>query len=328
MLSPYDDLFVHQTHQPLEIVASADPGWQEAAYFNCHDASGRLSALCGLDVFPNNQFAVAWLLVELDGEHYASYQTGPLGPWREELAVGPLRFTALEPMKRWRLELRDDANGIEGSLEFEARFPAYHFRPIRLEQAGMVVFDQSYFNQAGRYHGSLRVKQEHFTGLQGLRARRWGPNIPDRLPFYNWISLPLADRNITVWQFETPEGEILYCDGAVSHADGRVTPITRMDHQWELAPGARHPRRVAATLHLADGSTLDLESRERGTHFLGALPLHWSDGVPGQRAHAEANGLSIESCSEFSVGGEKAIGIYDTFCRQGYARYGLPSLCA
>ena len=46
------------------------------------------------------------------------------------------------------------------------------------------------------------------------------------------------------------------------------------------------------------------------------------------RAHAEANGLSIESCSEFSVGGEKAIGIYDTFCRQGYARYGLPSLGA
>ncbi|MFN8627295.1 MAG: hypothetical protein U0587_15090 [Candidatus Binatia bacterium] len=326
MLNMYDDYLVHQTSKPLSEVASADPNWQEALYFNIQDGTGTFSAICGLDVFPNAHYAAAWLVALHDGQHYAYLYAGPLGNWREELAAGTLAFSIVEPMRRWRLRLADEANGIHAALEFEARYPAYHFRPIRCEQAGEVVFDQSYYNQGGTYRGTMTVGDKTFTGLSGVRARRWGSLIMPRIPFYNWVSIPLPSRCIAAWQFESPAGEVLYCDGAVTSAGGEITPITRMDHEWTLAPGTRHPMRVGLVLSLVSGETLRVDCRERGTHFVGALPARWSDADAAARVFAESNAYSIEACSEFTVGAERAIGIYDVVSRSGYDRYGLAPL--
>lgn len=326
MLSRLDDCFAHQTSRPLNELASSSPLWQEALYFNLHDQQGLCSAIGGLDVFPNGQFAVAWLMVEVAGEHFTSFQAGPAGNWRDELGVGPLRFAVLEPMKRWRMELHDEANRIHGMLEFTARFAPVHFRPIHLEQGGETIFDQSYFNQIGRYEGELTVGDRTFSGFSGLRARRWGIIDAAKLPYYNWISLPLGEGGIVAWQFESPAGEILYCDGAVISAGGSTTRIARIDHAWELSAGERHPHRVAATLALADGSSLPLRCRRLGTHHVGAMPPRWSDTAPAERAYAEANATSIELCGEFTVGDETAVGFYDVATRRGYARYGLEPL--
>ncbi|QDX79943.1 hypothetical protein B9N43_00950 [Denitratisoma sp. DHT3] len=327
MLSRLDDHFAHQNNRPLDELDSRDPFWQEALYFNLHTPDGRCSAIGGLDVFPNSGFAAAWLMVEVAGTHCVNFQTGPIDAnWRDEMGVGPLRFQVIEPMQRWRLSLRDEANGIQGELEFEARFAPVHFRPIRLEAGGEVVFDQSYFNQIGRFHGTLSVGDQTFSGFSGLRARRWGVINAQKLPFYNWISLPLAEGAIVAWQFETPEGEILYCDGALIRGDGSRTAIVRLDHQWDLPAGNRHPTRVDVVLHLADGGTLPLSCRQLATHHVGAMPPRWSDAVPVERAYAETGASSIELVGEFAVAGETAVGIYDIASRPGYRRYGLPAL--
>ncbi len=326
MLNKYDDYLIHQTSKPLAEVASEDPNWQEAAYFNIHDGTGEFSAICGLDVFPIAQYAAAWLIVTHRGEHYAYLQAAPLANWREELSVGTLAFSIVEPMRRWHLQLADEANGISAVLDFEAQYPAYHFRPIRCEQAGEVVFDQSYYNQAGVYHGTVKIGERVFGGLRGLRARRWGALVMPRIPFYNWVSIPFPSRYITAWQFESYEGEVLYCDGAVVTKDGDINSISRIDHEWTLAPGARHPTRVGLVLSLASGESVHVECRELGTHFVGALPGHWSESDPAARALAEANAYSIEACCEFAVGAERAIGIYDVISRPGYRRYGLAPL--
>lgn len=318
MLNPIDDCFGHQNED-----TSAAPFWQEALYFNLHDPSGRCSAIGGLDVFPNTGLAVAWLMLELDGEHFVNFQVGPPGDWRDDMNIGPLRFQMIEPMQRWRLELHDEANQIHGDLEFEARFAPTEFRPISLERDGEVVFNQAYFNQIGRFHGSLSVGDQTFSDFNGLRARRWGELNTQKLPNYNWLSLPLARGGIVAWQFESPEGEILYCDGAVIGEDGGRTAITRMDHQWELRDGERHPTRVDLMLFLADGTTLAVQCCKLATHHVGAMPPRWSDATPEERAYAEANASSIELCAEFTVHGETAIGFYDVTTSQGCRRYGL-----
>lgn len=326
MLNRLDDYFVHQGNRPLDEATGSGALWQEALYFNLHSADGRCSAIGGLDVFPNSGFAVAWLMVERDGGHFATFQTGGLGNWRDELGVGALRFQVIEPLRRWRLSLADEANGIHGELEFEAGSAPTHFRPIRLDDGHEVVLEQSYFNQLGRFHGSLRVAGQTFSGFRGLRARRWGVIDSQRLPFYNWMSVPLSDGGIVAWQFETPDGEVLYCDGARLHDDGRSTAIVRLDHHWELGAGARHPHRLDAVLHLADGTTLPLRFRTQATHHVGAVPPHWSDAVAAERDYAEAAASSIELVGEFTVAGETAIGIYDVATRRGYRRYALPAL--
>ena len=326
MLSTCDDYLMHQTNKPLAEVASDDPNWQEAIYFNIHDRTGQFSAICGLDVFPNAQYAAAWLITLHAGQHYAYLHAGPLGNWREELGAGTLSFSIVEPMRRWRLQLADEANGIHAALDFEARCPAYHFRPIRCEQAGEVVFDQAYYNQAGVYRGTFAVGNHRFTDLWGLRARRWGTLVMPRIPFYNWVSIPLPSRCITAWQFESYEGEILYCDGAVVTEGGETAPITRIAHEWTLPPGSRHPTRAGLVLSLASGDAVRVDCRELGTHFVGAMPGRWSDADPAARAFAEANAYSIEACCEFTVGAERAIGIFDVVSRAGYRRYGLAPL--
>lgn len=328
MLSRLDDYFTHQNNRPLGELASQDSLWQEALYFNLHTPDSRCSAVGGLDVFPNSGFAAAWLMVEKDGEHFVNFQTGQAGDWRDEMGVGPLRFQVIEPMQRWRLSLQDEANGIQGDLEFDARFSPTHFRPIRLDTGSEVVFDQSYFNQIGRFHGTLNVAGQVFSGFSGLRARRWGVINTQKLPFYNWISLPLAEGAIVAWQFETPEGEILYCDGAIIRGDGSRTAVVRLDHQWEVRAGERHPSQVGVVLQLADGTALPVQCRQRATHHVGAMPPRWSDAVPAERAYAETGASSIELVGEFTVAGETATGIYDVASRTGYHRYGLPPLGA
>jgi hypothetical protein len=108
--------------------------------------------------------------------------------------------------------------------------------------------------------------------------------------------------------------------------DGATTSITRVDHEWTLAPGARHPTHVWLVLSLASGETMRIECRELGTHFVGALPARWSDADAAARTFAEHNAYSIEACCEFTVGAERAIGIYDVISRPGYRRYGLVPL--
>jgi hypothetical protein len=328
MLSKYDDYPIHQTDRGLEEIASQDPNWEEAIYFNIHDRAGEFSAVCGLDVFPNAQYVAGWLTVVHGGEHSSCMFAGPLGNWREELRAGTLFFAIVDPMREWRLELADEANGIRGALDFRARCPAYHFRPIRHESAGEVVFSQSYYNQAGLYHGSFAIGDRVFTDLWGLRARRWGVLSAGSLPFYNWVSIELPDRCITAWQFETPDGEILYCDGAIVKEQGDILPITRINHDWTLPPGARHPSRARLELISAAGESAYVECRELGSHFIGASPGRWLQSDPAALASAARDALSIEEYCDFMIGNERGIGILDVVSRHGYRRYGLSPLGA
>ncbi len=326
MLSKMDDYLIHQTQRPLAAIESQHPDWQEAIYFNVHDGAGKFSAAFGLDVVPNANHVIAYLFTQEGSEHYCSMAASPLENWRDEISVGTLTFSVVDPMKTWHVELADETNDIYASLDFQARCPAHLFEPIRLEEDGDVVVDQSYYNQAGTYDGSFQVADRVFDGLQGLRARRWGPLTVARLPFYHWISIDLPDRCIVAWQFENEEGKVLYCDGAVVYESGDVTKITGLEHDWKLPAGTRHPSQTQLTLTTTSGERIEVACREIASHFLGAAPPHWSDKDAGALAQADATALSTEEYCEFDVDGQRGFGILDIVSRPGYRRYGLAPL--
>jgi hypothetical protein len=326
MLSTMDDYLIHQTEQPLAEVGSSHPEWQEALYFNVHDRQGKFSAVAGLEVMPNAGYVRAFLFTLHDGEHCSYLFAGPLANWREETVAGDLAFAIVDPMRRWRLDLRDEANSIRAALEFQARCPAYHFRPIRIEKDGAIGMHQSYYNQAGVYGGSFTVGDRVFTDLIGLRARRWGVLVLTGLPFYHWVSLHLPQRCITAWQFESKDGEILYCDGAVVTEDGHINPITRMEHDWTLPPGTRHPTRTRLSFSTASGETVRVNCKEVGSHFLGWGPSRWSEADADALGEADAHAMSIEEYCEFTVERERGFGILDIVTLPGYRRYGIQPL--
>lgn len=310
-----DDFF---SHPP-----AAEPAWQEAVYFNIHDDTGEFSAICGLDLFPNGGQAVAWLQVRVGDEHRTCFQAGPPVPSGGRFAVGELAYEILEPQRRWRLDLRDPAADIEGPLEFVAAQAPYRFQPIRCSHQGQLAFDQCYYNQGGAYLGELRVGGRRFGNLRGLRARRWGMLNVQAMPFYNWLSIPLPSRTIVAWQFEDSDGQVLYCDGASVPTAGEPTPVVRLDHEWVLVPDGRHPARADFKLTLASGEVLAISGEELASHYLGALPMAWSNGDAGMRALAEVTANSIESRARFHLGAESGIGFYDVASKAGYRRYGL-----
>jgi hypothetical protein len=321
-----DDYLIHQTQRPLAAVDSKHPDWQEAIYFNLHDGAGEFSAAFGLEVLPNANHVRTYMFTLQGSEHYCYMYAGPLENWRDEMRAGTMSFSIVEPMKTWHLTLADDANGIHASMDFRARCPAYHFKPIRLEEDGEVLVDQSYYNQAGTYDGSFCVGDREFKGLQGLRARRWGRLTMSRLPFYHWINIDLPDRCIVAWQFESRDGKVLYCDGAVVSDTGECTSIIGLEHNWLLPDGSRHPSRTELTLILASGECLEVDCREIGSHFLGAASPRWSATNGAALATADATALSTEEYCEFRVGDERAFGILDIVSIPGYRRYGLAPL--
>jgi hypothetical protein len=326
MLSKMDDYLIHQTGEPLAAVASDHADWQEAVYFNAQDAEGQLSVVAGLDILPNSQYVRAFLFTLHRGEHTSYMCAGPLENWREEIRAGTMSFSIVDPLRAWHLDLADQANDVQVSLDFRARCPAYHYAPIRCGVDGELGIDQSYYSQAGIYEGSARVGAGEFTRLRGLRARRWGPLVMNRLPFYHWISLDLPDRCINAWQFESSEGEVLYCDGAVVSQAGAVTRITGLEHDWTLPEGSRHPSRTRLVLSTDSGEKLLVDCREIGSHFLGAGPARWSDSDGAVRAAADAGALSTEEHCEFRVGDQRGFGILDIVSIAGYRRYGIAPL--
>src|SRR5712692_1369759 len=130
MVGPMDEYLVHQTEKPLAQVASDHPEWQDRFYFNIHDRNGELAAITGLGAFPNRGMMQAYLFVVHKRRHYTYLNVRPLANDREVMQAGSLSFTIVEPMKVWRLEASDEANGIHGSVEFRARCPLYEFNPL------------------------------------------------------------------------------------------------------------------------------------------------------------------------------------------------------
>ncbi len=323
MVSRFDEYLVHQTEQPLARVASDHPEWQDRFYFNIHDRGGEFAAITGLGAFPNRNVTQAYLFVVHEGQHYAYFNVRPLVNDREEMRAGTLSFSVVDPLKSWRLDIADEANGISGSLEFRARCPLYLFSPIRWQNGDHLVVDQMHYTQAGVYEGSLRIGDRTVTDLIGMRDRSWGVRDMALVPFWTWISAQFEEFCISAWLWETPEGEVIHADGAIVHESGEARPVTAIAHELELWPGTKRPRLGRFQLTMADGDTVSLEAREIGSIFLGPGVGRWSDSDADALAKADASAFGFDQHCRFEMGDETGFGIVEYMVTGGYERYGI-----
>ena len=91
MLSPFDDLPIHQIAEPLRHVATSDRNFYDRYYFNCFDREGSLMLVVGMGQYPNLGVADAFAVVN-DGErHRVVRASRELGTDRGDTTVGPFR---------------------------------------------------------------------------------------------------------------------------------------------------------------------------------------------------------------------------------------------
>lgn len=329
MIGKADEYLVHQTEQPLARVASDHPEWQDRFYFNIHDRDGKLAAITGLGAFPNRPagphgMIQAYLFVVHEGMHYAYLNVRPIDADRDDMRAGSLSYSVVEPLKSWRLEIADESNAISGSFLFRARCPLYAFSPIQWRDGDRLVVDQMHYTQAGVYEGSLRIGDRTFDDLVGMRDRSWGVRDMARVPVWYWISAQFSSFCISAWLWETPDGDVIHCDGGIIPEEGEARRITSIEHELEIRPGVKRPKAARFALTTADGDQLTLEAGEIGSIFLARAPGAWSDSDAETLAEAEVSAFGFDQHCRFQMNGETGYGIVEYMLTGGSRRYGIP----
>ena len=98
------------------------------------------------------------------------------------------------------------------------------------------MVDQLHYTQSGRYEGSFSLDGETFTDLVGMRDRSWGVRDMAKVPVWHWLSAQFESFCVSAWLWETPEGDVIHCDGAIIPEEGEARPVARMEPRWSSNP--------------------------------------------------------------------------------------------
>src|SRR5688500_17613993 len=108
MLSPLDDLPVHQVAEPMSAVGTTDRNFYDRYYFNLHSCSDDLFLTAGLGQYPNLDVTDAFVAVTRHGAQHVLRASRPLGSDRSDTAVGPIAVEILHGLRSLRLRADHD----------------------------------------------------------------------------------------------------------------------------------------------------------------------------------------------------------------------------
>jgi hypothetical protein len=255
--SDLDDYLVHQIPSTLDHVQDSDSHWTERFYFNCHARDGSTLLTTGYGILPNLRAAHGYAKLALaDGRHWDVTAVRPQAD-RDDLSCGPMRWTIIEPRRRWRLELGPNPAEVEWDIEYEARAPLWELKPIFGRKQSRVIVNQQHIQQSGTYSGWVRAGGEEFRvdGFYGSRDRTWGIRNHAEIDMWIWFSAQFDDRAIAAWVWERKDGTVLYVDGGICHEDGTISKrFVRMLHEIEFDGGLKRQRSAVVTFVDEDGT--------------------------------------------------------------------------
>jgi hypothetical protein len=219
LLSPLDDLPIHQVAEPVRRVGTSDRNFYDRYYFNClsvgdaYDPDDPVFLIMGMGQYPNLGVTDAFAVVVHGGIHRVVRASRPLGLDRMNTTVGPFSVEVIEGLQRLRFRLDDAATdtGDPTTLAFDlawdgAQHPIEEPRHTDRDAVGRVFLDACRLAQMGGWTGSLRVGDRTWDVTPdqwwGSRDRSWGirpsgesepPGITADLPFagFKWLYAPL-----------------------------------------------------------------------------------------------------------------------------------------
>ena len=105
-----DDLTIHQGYGTINQIESGDPRWFESYWFHVGLPAGDISIAGHLGSYPVANTMDAAAAVSVAGHQFNVRAARTLERDRPDMTVGPLRAEILEPYRRWRFVLEDDAD--------------------------------------------------------------------------------------------------------------------------------------------------------------------------------------------------------------------------
>jgi hypothetical protein len=271
VLSPLDDLPVHQVAETMATVGTTDRNFYDRYYFNLHGCDDSLFLAAGLGQYPNLGVSDAFLAVAYDDRQTVVRASRPLGLDRLDTRVGPLRVEVLEGLRRVRL-VCEPTDGFALDITWDAAIPAYE-EPRMLMSAphGRVLMNTMRFLQTGSWSGTMLLDGAEVAvtpdRFWGNRDRSWGvrpvgePEPPGiggmGVFFWNYVVARFDDATLVYMAQEDEHGRRSMEEAVRLRPDGSVEHLGRPEHELRFAPGTR--LLTGATVTFGSGLKLEAE---------------------------------------------------------------------
>lgn len=154
----------------MKHLVTSDRNAYDRCIFQVFDHQGRALLIAGLGVYPNTGVIDAYATLRLGDRLHAVRASDALTDDRMNLAVGPLRITVDEPLRRLTLHCDadpDDPGSLSYDLTWSADFPAV-WEPHHIQRRGdRLMLEGRRFVQAGSCTGVIRVAGEEIAVTAG-----------------------------------------------------------------------------------------------------------------------------------------------------------------
>jgi hypothetical protein len=239
VLTHLDDYPIHQTPEPIAHPATGDRNFYDRYFFQGYTREGDLFFAMALGLYPNRRVMDAAFSV-VRGGRQSTVRGSRLAPLeRTETRVGPISVEVIEPLRRLRVRVDENAHGVSADLVFDARTQAIEEPRFTQRVDGRLTMDSTRLTQFGAWTGTLTCDGERIAvdpvRVLGARDRSWGvrpvgereaAGPPAPLPQYFWLWAPLHFDDVCT-HFDVNEDAA----GRPWHAFGAVVPAA--------APGAK-----------------------------------------------------------------------------------------
>jgi len=259
-LTGADEFPNHQIINTHAAVGTADRSWAEKVWFTLTRQDAQLQVDFGLGKYANRNLIDGFAGIQRGTVQRTVRASRVLHPRSEEMAVGPLRYEVIEPFRKLRLTLAQNAaQPIQFDLTFTDHLPAFFEGRDVVLAAGRTASDVIRYHQAGSVSGwisidseRIDVEPEHWFGF---RDHSWGIRehvgveptdlVPGDLALssadktgkrfhFNWLcshlTRPDGSQYELAYYFRDFGSELGpdFFTGFVNESDGRQHPILRI----------------------------------------------------------------------------------------------------
>ena len=312
-LTPLDEYPFHATPYPMSYVPNSDPAWDDGYYFLAYDLESGVQVWTGMRVAPNSNIIGGYASTNVRGVQRAVRLSRI---WRDDfdVAIGPLRFEFVEPLRAIRLILDENESGVAFDIIWRGLSPCHLAMHHRAVHNGRFTTDQSRYHQVGTCTGWAEIAGKRYEMPEsapwgGTRDRSWGiyesrpplaavpkwlppsppPAIPRALRFSCFVE---CDQFSSYFHFhEGSEGERVVLndafgvplEGSIDFGwEGQSLKIVDYSHDLKWRPGTRSVTEGGLVLTDEENGKWTLELNvEHPPHVLCQIGYHvgaWHDG--------------------------------------------------
>ena len=314
-LTGADEFFNHQIANTHATVETADRSWTEKVWFTFARKDGKLQASFGLGKYSNRNVMDGFAGVQHGTTQHTVRASRVLRPALEEMAVGPLSYEVIEPLRSLHLSVAENAaQPIAFDLTFTSLLPAFFEGRDREIHHGRLATDVVRYHQVGTVAGWIVIDGERIAvdpdEWFAVRDHSWGvrehvgAEPGDLVPptsggssdyHFHWTSgyleRPDGSRFGLHYYFRelpAPRG-LAFFTGHIEEADGRQIPLLRVwpELRYRVSDHAVLGGTIYATLAGAGRSTIErafeIEALDpdMGFHLHPAMYGAWKGQIHG-----------------------------------------------